>query len=62
MTAHGEDDAVGGPGTPVHGGYAARAGEADWAKVLNEIDALPAEMPAQVFLVVSVTGHPLAVG
>jgi hypothetical protein len=51
MTAHGEDDAVGGPGTPVHGGYAARAGEADWAKVLNEIDALPAEMPAQVFLV-----------
>jgi hypothetical protein len=62
VPADGQDDAVRGPGAPVVGGHRVRPGETDRAQVLDQVDALPADMPGHVLLVVGVAGHPLAVG
>ena len=62
VPADGQDDAVRGPGAPVAGAHRVRAGETDRAQVLDQVDALPADMPGHVLLVVGVAGHPIAVG
>jgi hypothetical protein len=62
MPADREDDAVRRPAAPIAGGHGVRAGEANRAEVLDQVDALPAQMAGHVFLVMGVAGHPLAVG
>ena len=62
VPADGEDDPVRGPGPPVARGHRVRPGEADRAEMLDQVDAVPADVARDVLLLVGVAGHPLAVG
>ena len=62
VPADGQDDPVRGPGPAVARGHRARPGEADRAEMLDQVDAVPADMARHVLLLVGIAGHPLAVG
>ncbi len=62
MSSDGHDDALGPPGATVVGGERVGIGEMGGAEVLDEVDAVAAQLVGQMFLLEDVASHPIAVG
>ena len=62
MSSDGQDDALGSPSATVVGGERVGIGEMGGAEVLDEVDAVAAQLVGQMFFLEGVAGHPIAVG
>ena len=61
MASDGQHDALSSPRATVTARHGVGIGEMDWTEMLDEIDAIAAQLVGQVLFLESVAGHSIAI-